>query len=498
MKSGFFTVIGALVAMLALAPRHASADEPAQRDPARGPEQAPAPPEPPHVEPARESRKVLLLRSTVLGEKASKNAKRLAGREAERAEQLDKILSDAVQDLGFTLDVSDDSNGEVGELTDLDLLARGRGDGWLVYPTIDLRGPDAVVRIAGVAPGSSVVNVRTEVVKPNELAVRAVVMLRDVVAAKSAPITAGRDRRELERGAPSFVAPARSQGRAVLALNGAALGAFVGYSVQRSSGSDDPRLLYPLMALGTGVGLGAAAIVTEEWDIGLGEAWFLSAGAWWPALSGWYLARGSGDVARSTAYGTSVIASFGGLGLAIVALTFHHGMSEGGSLMTHSGGAFGTGLGALAEFAVRGTTTGPTPEQGIGYGAAAGVFLAGALATQVDVEPSRVLAVDLGAGLGGLAGAAAGSPFIFGERTPSGDRAFLATTMACTVAGGVLSWIWTDRRAPPSPVSAPTASPVFLPFVGAVTPLHRETSRAELPPPPAPLVLGAGVMGSLP
>jgi hypothetical protein len=449
-----------------------------------------------HADSSHEARQILLLRTVIVGEKGARSTKRVGDRDVERALQLDKILSDAAQDLGFTLGVAEDAGADKGELSDLDLVARASDDSWLVYPSVDFHGPDVVVRIAAVARGSKVVTVRTEMVKPSELAVRPVIMLRDVVAAKVSPAPVV-ERREVERGASSsMVTPARSVGRAVLALNGALFGAFVGYSVQRSSGSDDPRLLYPLMALGTGVGLGASAIVTEEWDVGLGEAWYLSASAWWPALSGWYLARGSGDVARSTAYGTSVLAGFGGLGLATVALAYHHGMSEGGALLAHSGGAFGTGLGALAEFAVRGSTTGPTPEEGIGYGAAIGVFLAGALATQVDVEPSRILAVDLGAGLGGLAGAAAASPFIFGERTSSGDRAFLATTLACTVAGGVMSWIWTERRGAPS-APLPPAGSFVLPFVGAITPAHREVSRADLPEPRGPLVLGAGLMGSL-
>jgi len=62
----------------------------------------------------------------------------------------------------------------------------------------------------------------------------------------------------------------------VLAVNGALFGAFVAYSVQRASGNDDPRVLYPLLALGTGVGIGTSLLASEEWDIGTGQAWFLA------------------------------------------------------------------------------------------------------------------------------------------------------------------------------------------------------------------------------
>jgi hypothetical protein len=79
----------------------------------------------------------------------------------------------------------------------------------------------------------------------------------------------------------------------------------------------------------------------------------------------------------------------------------------------------------------------------------------------VTVEPSRVLIIDLGAGLGGLAGAAAASPFIVKDRTEGGDRAFLLTTMGTTVAGGVAAWLWTRKSTP-----APPAKALSLPHIG--------------------------------
>ena len=133
-------------------------------------------------------------------------------------------------------------------------------------------------------------------------------------------------------------------------------------------------------------------------------------------------------------------------------------------MLTHSGGAFGTVLGGMTELAIRGKTEGDLPFRGLGYGAGIGVVLAGALATQLDVEPSRVLAVDLGAGLGGLAGAAATSPFIFRERTKAGDRTFVVSTMAATVAGGLAAWLWAGSK--PSPVRA--SNTFVAPFAGVI------------------------------
>ena len=44
----------------------------------------------------------------------------------------------------------------------------------------------------------------------------------------------------------------------VLAVNATLYGGVVGYSIQRSSGSEDPRLLYPLLAVGAGIAGGSA------------------------------------------------------------------------------------------------------------------------------------------------------------------------------------------------------------------------------------------------
>jgi hypothetical protein len=307
-------------------------------------------------------------------------------------------------------------------------------------------------------------------------------MLRDVIIMRS-PAASGEPMapRSSPLEPPAFAVRARSQGRATLAFNAALFGGFVGYSVQRGSGSDNPRLLFPLLALGTGIGLGASAIVAEEWDVGIGDAWFLSASAWWPALSGLFIARSRDNAEPATEHSFALIGALSGLGLATTSLAVAGGMSEGGALMAHSGGAFGTLLGGMTDLAIRGTTDGPLPNRGLGYGAGAGVVIAGTVATFVKIEPSRVLAIDLGAGLGGLAGAAATSPFIFRNRTSAGDRAFLVTTMGSTVVGGLAAWFWTRK----TPVRGAWGS--ALPYAGVVA---EAWDRSP--------VLGVGLSGLLP
>jgi hypothetical protein len=235
------------------------------------------------------------------------------------------------------------------------------------------------------------------------------------------------------------------------------------------------------LALGTGIGLGASAIVAEEWDVGIGDAWFLSAAAWWPALSGLFLARSRDHAEPATEHSFALIGAMSGLGLATTSLALAGGMGEGGALMTHSGGAFGTLLGGMTDLAIRGSTQGPVPYRGLGYGAGVGVLLAGTVATFFDIEPSRVLVIDLGAGLGGLAGAAATSPFILREPTRTGDRTFLLATMGATVTGGVAAWFWT-RKTP-----GRTAWASVVPFAGVLAESPEHTP-----------VLGFGVQGRVP
>jgi hypothetical protein len=222
------------------------------------------------------------------------------------ARQLDAILSEAVQDLGLTLTVSDRSR----TLPTDDALIERAHDSWVISPRVSLEGNGVRLRIVAVAPGENVLRERSQRVDAQALDVRANVMMKDVVG--SARVLAPRD---TEKPAPERAldseAP-RSQGRAVLALNAAVVGGYVGFSLQRASGSDDARLTYPLVALGTGIGLGASMLIADEWDITLGDAWFLSAGAWWPIASGVLIAK-SYEVPDEDLYVYGLVAATAGV-----------------------------------------------------------------------------------------------------------------------------------------------------------------------------------------
>lgn len=399
-----------------------------------------------------------------------------------RTQELDATLRDAVQDLGFTLDIADPGPA-VGHARDLDLIERAakstaHGGGandpgtWVVSARLEALGGDSfILRIVAVPPKGKQLRVRVERVTGADVSVRGLILLRDLLSSTPAAVSDPGPRPQ-ESAQLGIMMPLRSQGRAVLAANAALWGAFVAYSVQRASGSDDPRLLYPLLTLGTGVGLGGALLVAEEWDISTGDAWLLAGGAWWGTASGILIANGRHVQPLTDRYAWGVGGGLIGLGLGTFALTRGR-IDEGDATLVHSGAAIGLGLGSLGDFFYRGDLD-RTPYTGAGYGAAIGLVSTGTLATFVQVSPSRVLLVDLGAGLGAATGAALGSPLVFEDLTPDKTRGFVAATFGGTLLGGAAAWWLTRDRGTTDPpkdraqVAAVRTKPRAVPFGGVV------------------------------
>jgi hypothetical protein len=355
---------------------------------------------------------------------------------------LDQLVSEAVQDLGLTLALEPRGAREVP--ADEDLVKQAH-DSWVVLPTLEREGRALRVRLVAVRPGTRVLLTRSERSSPDDLDVRVAVMMRDLVQSHpvEAPAATPADGSSASSEAAEQAEP-RSSGRAVLALNAAVFGGYVGYSIQAASGSADERLVYPLVALGTGVGLGASMLVADEWDVSVGGAWFLSAGLWWPTSAGLLLAAHY-DVPKEDRYVYGVVAGTSGVALAVAAMSLTD-VTDGDAALLHSGGVLGMGLGGVTQLFVEGRTKN-TPIGGMGYGAALGTLGAGVLATQLDAKASRVLLVDLGATLGALTGAAAGSPLLLVDQEESKPRtrAWLGSIFAGSVLGAGIGW-WTTRK----------------------------------------------------
>jgi hypothetical protein len=395
------------------------------------------------------------------------------GKLAQRAQELDATLRDAVQDFGLSLTLGDATGAE--RVRDTDLLKRAGGaDGapprWVLSPRIEPAGEDRyLVRIVVVPPGGSEMRIRVEAAKGADVTVRGLVLLRGLLS--SANTTTEKPCPIVAPTTPPPAATPRSPGRAILAVNGALFGGFLAFSLQQAALSEgsasDPRVLYPLLLLGAGVGLGGTLLAAGEWNVGIGDAWYLAGGAWWGAASGFFFASATDVQPLNQRYLFGAAGGVLGAGLATVALT-RGPIDDGGAWFTHSGAAVGFALGGATEAFIKGTLERPPP-MGQAIGIATGLVSAGLLARLFTIPTNRVLVTDLGLALGGLAGAAAASPFVFEDVTPGKTRAFLGITTAAAIAGGTIAFVLSrpSGAKTPGPPPKPGAFTVW-PDVGVV------------------------------
>ncbi|MFO0658323.1 MAG: hypothetical protein U0165_00605 [Polyangiaceae bacterium] len=313
----------------------------------------------------------------------------------ERARIVDGLLVNASQDLGLSLDLAARNDEPPPNLRDTDILELAATvRGWVISPRIEKDGSHYILRIVAVAPGTNVLRVRVERVTSDQLQVRTLSMLRDLLSSTTVTtITAPQNEQPTAAHDPS--APARSPGRAVLSVGTAAFGGFSGLALQRAGRSDDPRLLYPLLALGTGVGLGAATIIADEWDVGYGDAWYLTAGTWWPTTTTLLLSAGYNVQPTGDRYAFSLLSGLGGAGLASAALSRGH-MSEGGGALGHSGGAIGAFIGGATQMIV-GSRPPSRRTRGLGFRRVRAC--SPPVSPPRSASSSRVLLIDVGAGL---------------------------------------------------------------------------------------------------
>jgi hypothetical protein len=411
---------------------------------------------------------IVLLR-TAVAEGDAIHAARAGDADLENlARTLDALLSDTAQDLGFS--VVPPPAGAL--LADADLRARARAAACpVLLPSLRATSTgDVEIRLAlaDPRPAGGPVEVRIERVARADLPVRAVVLLRDLVARRvEAPAAP-----PLAASAPAPSSIWRSPGSLSLMASSTVFGGFVGGSVQAASGSNDPRVLVPLIIVGAGVGLGASWVAASEWDVGLGDAWYFVAGAAWPTLAGQLIFQGrfSADRPSSDRWVFGLVGGGAGATIATLGLALHT-MSGADALVAHSGGGLGLALGSLVEIAARGDTR-EVPYAGMGYGAALGWLGAAALAVQVRTTPLRVALVDAGVVAGGLVGAGAASPLLVGGASPTRTRAWAAITAGTALGGGVAGLL--------APRSAEPRRLAGLPFAGVLGESRAGTRSAPI------------------
>lgn len=359
-----------------------------------------------------------------------------------RADELDATLREAIEDSGFSLAIPDADELARG-LRDSSLVERataGEHGRWVLSPRLEREAGRWHLRFVAVAPGDRELRVRIDEATTLDLPARALVALRQLLLRRSAsqPVAPPIESPESSSARNGVLAPPRTSGRMTLALTGAAFGAFGGYAVERSSGSSDSRLVFPLIAVGSTVGAGAAILAADEWNLASDSAYAVGLGVVTGTIGGYALGRqyASGNPEISPfAYGVS--GGVVGLALSIRAVSLSTGTDVAPIIASGAFlGALGGGL--TARMIDGGLHASPT--LGVGEGIGAGLVAAAVLASVAQPDPNHLVNVDFGAGLGALVGAAAGSPFLLQSATTSTDRAFLACTTGGALAGGILGW----------------------------------------------------------
>ncbi len=380
-----------------------------------------------------------------------------------RAKELEAALREAAQDLGLALDLGTTLGGDGAR--DLDLVSAAGEGHWAISPRLEPTGSDTfVLRILAVPPKSTTVLLRVEKVDGKQLATRAILMLRDFVqmklgAAPSKPTPDDAEPRPQEEAG-------RSKGRPVLAASSTLLGLYGAYSIYSRSASDDPRLLYPLLALGGGIGLGASLLAAEEWDLTPGAAWTLAAGGWWGVVAGVNIAAGRNLQPESERPAIGLLGGLLGTGAAITGLAVTR-YDDGDAAIVHSGAALGLLVGSSVDMLSRGTLK-QTPYTGLGLGTGLGLLGGGVAAGLLTTSVQRVMLIDLGALLGALGGASLASPLVFREETTGRTRVFLSAVLGGTALGGVLAFFATRDTSTPTPAKS-GRSPTILPVFGVGT-----------------------------
>lgn len=381
------------------------------------------------------------------------------------AREVDSSLRDAAYDLGFGVDLTSVSSVTVQEASEQSMLtAATERDQWVLSPQIRYEARRWVLRFVLVPARQNYAIVRQQAVVQGDVQLGAVVMFRDLIR-----VAQGKGeivpRAEPQVDGPVDDETSTKKGKPALVINAAVLGGFIGYSLQKSSGSNDVRLTYPLMAVGAGLGAGASLLAAQEWPIGVGDAWYLSAAMWWPTFGSWMVATSANVQPSSDRYGWAVGGSLAGLAMGTLSLTLGR-ISSTGAILAHSGGLIGTSFGVGIEFAVRASTS-EIPYHGLGYGALGGVLIGGVLGRFVNASQSRVMMVDLGVGLGALGFAAIGSPLLIADKTKGRERGWALVTLGGAVTGGVVAFLLTrpvDEEKKTSKLTVLTSVPIVGPI----------------------------------
>ncbi len=211
-------------------------------------------------------------------------------------------------------------------------------------------------------------------------------------------------------------------------------------------GSADAALIYPLVALGSGVGMATALVAAEEWPVSRPRAWYISGGGFW-LTSAAVLIANEQDLAHPTdRYPYGLIGTAVGIGVASAVSSFRE-ITEPQALLSNESGAFGTLAGGLIQ-RLAAPSSAELPALGMGIGGAAGWLTAGLIGpfALTELSSSRVLFAGLGGSIGALTGAAIASPIVVNSdrREPKKEGVLFASALGGLVLGSIVGYWFSD------------------------------------------------------
>jgi hypothetical protein len=243
-----------------------------------------------------------------------------------------------------------------------------------------------------------------------------------------------------------------SEGKATLAATGALFGGYLGFAIENVGGSADSALVYPLVALGSGVGMATALVAAEEWPVSRPRAWYIAGGGFWLTSSAVFIANEQALAHPTDRYPYGLIGTAIGLGVSSVVSSYRE-VTEPQALLSNEGGAFGTLAGGLIH-RLAAPDSSDLPALGMGIGGALGWLTAGLIGPFAlpNVSSSRVLFAGLGGSVGALTGAAVASPAVVNSdrREPKKEGVLFASALGGLVLGSVVGYWFGDSDQPPS------------------------------------------------
>jgi hypothetical protein len=382
--------------------------------------------------------------------------------------EFNSTVVDAFTDLGYEVSLA--THPAVYDREADFLAAAAKGDFVMAIDVRSLKGEHARLEVTYAPPNATSLQSKIEILPKKRVLVRTLVTLRQILSkAPTAPPTCDKS----EPTEPAAGAPGWSRGRVLLVTSTAVFGFAGSYAIYEASQTDNLSVLFPLLALGTGVGIGTGFLVSEEWNITPSVASVLTAGTWWGVWAGYNFGVASNVQPDRDRFAWGLAGGLAGTVLSATTASLHT-FSDNEAALIHSASGIGGLIGYELESIINGSVN-----LNFGWGWAIGTcsgYAAGSVGSfflKPDITTSRILVTDLGFVVGTLAGVSIASPLLVKNSSPDNSRVFLASGLGGGLIGAGIAFALSKQiggsssKAAFFPIVAPTPHGIDAAIVGS-------------------------------